>query len=76
MIKIDKNIPVPANASARYPWAEMEVGDSFFVEDKENIYSQQSSLSTAGRVWANAHKNGSKFITRKVEKGLRIWRIK
>lgn len=36
MITIDKGIPIPHKRSgvAKYPWATMEIDDSFLIEDK------------------------------------------
>jgi len=73
-IVIEKNIPVNrfldrANRN-RYPFAEMEPGDSFFVE-----------LDDAGinvlRVLASrfAKKHGLSFATKKMDSGVRVWRI-
>lgn len=36
MITIDKNIPLPSKGGSKckYPWATMEIDDSFLIEDK------------------------------------------
>lgn len=33
MIKIQKNIPIPVRSKGfhKYPWHEMDIGDSFFI---------------------------------------------
>jgi hypothetical protein len=73
MIKIDKGIPVPdskAGPFAKYPFASMEIGDSFF---SENI----SSVGVAASF--NGKKQGKKFICRRVTEdgisGARVWRV-
>lgn len=70
--KIDKKMPMPygGNTQCRYPWRDMDVGDSFFVPDKKitQIDSRTAQIST-----------GFRFAKRTVEendiKGVRIWRI-
>ena len=67
-VRIDKNIPIPA-AKSKYPFREMEVGDSFLCpkESGKNIYS------AAGQ--ANARIKGRRFIVRKTDDGYRVWRV-
>lgn len=71
-IVVEKNVPMPPppRNHRKYPWDEMEVGDSFFIKG-----STSGKLSTAA--WAAAKtRPGWKFITRKVEGGAAIWRVK
>lgn len=70
MITIDKNIPTPGKARRvgapkKYPFSEMEVGDSFEYPIK----------SVAFAASANGIKFGKKFTVRKTENGYRCWRI-
>jgi hypothetical protein len=66
---IEKGIPVPRRGTARtYPFHEMEVGDSFFVKDGNANY-----IGGAARQYA--HHTGRKYATRKVEGGVRVWRV-
>lgn len=75
MNKIDKGIPMPTARSgiAVYPWADMEIGDSFAVQliDRERVRSA-ASLQRERRGWS--------FVTRTVtEDGdtvVRVWRTK
>lgn len=73
MIQIDKGIPVAAplkrGKPALYPWADMEVGDSFFVagEKKTTMIYNCDNRSRRHRP--------QKFICREVEGGVRVWRI-
>lgn len=73
---IEKGVPVArANAAEKYPFNDMEVGDSFLVpKDKGNhVRNAASKHGTYG---------GKKFITRARnekdhgESGMRVWRIK
>lgn len=76
---IDKNVPVPASTAGRgptYPFAAMQIGDSFFVPATgEAVKKRAAGLSRAAS--AHAKKNeGRKYTTRKVEGGgVRVWRI-
>ena len=64
-IKIDKGIPMPS--LTRYPFDEMEVGDSFLVPS-----DNRTSVSTL----VSRNHNGKKFSLRKMTDGTyRCWRI-
>jgi len=68
--KIEKNIPVSKNyagRSAKYPFGEMEIGDSVLIE----------GLKSKPVVAASAYgkNNGKKFSSRAEGNGFRIWRI-
>lgn len=69
---IDKNVPIPLPGGRRkYPWAEMEVGDSVLLEgfhSTAECYPYRAALNYAA-YW------GLKFTARAVEGGVRIWRI-
>jgi hypothetical protein len=71
-IKIDKNVPMPQEAArAKYPWKQMEIGDSFFVpaNGKSTRYRRNCLQSNAhGQV-------PRKFAVRLEEGGVRVWRV-
>ena len=77
--KIEKGIPAPKlNTFGRvsnYPFADMEIGDSFKVdpaggwEGKELLRKVKSAASSAGK------KLSRKFIARSEDEGVRVWRI-
>ena len=73
-MKIESGIPVPKNktSKSKYPFAEMRVGDSFFLEG--NPGAQQSVLGSASSFYTKRHP-GMKFTVRREEMGARIWRI-
>lgn len=83
---IEKSVPVPPtiSVSARYPYAEMEVGDSFFVPEttltqhgKPIKFSGLASMtSRKGTEMTKALGKTYKFISRKVKGGFRVWRVK
>jgi hypothetical protein len=72
MIKIDKGIPIPPRGKGpKYPFAQMSIGDSFFVAESKNTLSSSSCQ--------HAKRLGGKFSMRAtVEDGVtgyRVWRI-
>lgn len=77
MLTIEKNLPIPPvikgarskGVSTKYGWHRMDVGDSVFIEGAKPDGKEIVSARAFG---AN---NGMAFTARKVESGLRIWRI-
>lgn len=72
MYKIDKNIPIPSKYSkgikTKYPWRELEVGDSFFVENRTSTQMINTSKNTSKN-------SGHKYVCRKEGNGCRVWRV-
>lgn len=71
--KIEDGYAIPAERQprvrrAKYPWNELEVGQSFFVGGAR-LRSMSSTASHAGR------RTGRKFIVRNAEGGVRVWRV-
>lgn len=78
MIEIEKSSgPIPARKTRKYPFLDMEVGDSFLIE-----CSEEDMLKTRQRLVGSVNSiikyRGleRKFATRKEEKGIRIYRSK
>lgn len=76
-IAIDKNIPIPQRCAAKikYPFADMDVGDSFFVarpdeESPSRFRNRMQAVITFGK-----KRTGYFFTSRIEEAGIRIWRI-
>ena len=70
---IEDGIPLPKRkggpgSKPKYPFRQMDVGDSFLCRDVN-----QKTLSWAARICSKRH--GMKFATRKVDGGVRVWRI-
>lgn len=42
VFKIEKDKPIPRGTSARYPFSQMEVGDSFFAPKAVSTVSQSA----------------------------------
>lgn len=75
MITIEKNVPIPPRREkpTKYPFADMEPGDSFLVQvDKDNFEKKILSMRMSSRKYSKAH--GGQFTTRIVEGGVRCWR--
>jgi hypothetical protein len=64
-MQIEKDIPIPRVYS--YPYAELEVGDSFLVEGK-SIHNVCNMNTRASK------RLGYTLVARKVEGGIRVWR--
>jgi len=70
---IEKDVPLPEkNVRWKYPFDQMDLGDSFFVVNKDT--TQMSALcKRAGK------RLGGRFVTAKSEKdgqsGVRVWRM-
>lgn len=64
--KIETGIPVKKN---KYPFPEMDVGQSFFIAtDLEARKIRRAATAYGSRT-------GKKFSTRKIKGGYRCWRI-
>ena len=68
-MEIEKNIPVPQSTRARkWPFLDMEVGDSiYFAGEEVNGRAYRAAASTGMR-------HNRKYISRREDNGLRIWR--
>lgn len=70
MIPIDKGVPFPekivSRGNKRYPWKELEVGDSFVLENKgAHTQAARASQKYAPR----------RFRVRKMDGAFRVWRV-
>lgn len=72
MFKIEKNVALPKNARiSKYPFADMEVGDSFVAPN-----TARTALYTAAYQWTKRNASDNKFIVREEGNDARIWRTK
>ena len=70
---IEKNIQIPEAKGGRVfrsKFSDMEVGDSVFALGKEG-----RRLSTGASNWGRAQNPPRKFTQRKIDGGIRVWRI-
>lgn len=84
-IKIEKNIPIPKSKTGEarvltgFPkiLSQMEIGDSIFILVEESDMKRQFSL-ISGKAYSAARRKGfegRKYSARRVEGGVRLWRI-
>ena len=61
----------------RYPWADMEIGDSFKVVCAKGArVMRRSAVMAAARSWKRSKKaQGKMFVSRVEEGGFRVWRL-
>lgn len=75
--KVESGIPMPSRKAhnAKFPFKEMQVGDSFLVpfdgEDEGTVRSRIASNCTHQK-----RRIGRQYATRKVDGGIRVWRVK
>lgn len=74
MIKIEKGVPITRRrhgkgGESKYPFEKLEIGDSFLLTNKTT-----NAFAASVTYWSRRLKR--KFISRKVEGGVRVWRIK
>jgi len=81
--KIEENIPLPTiprgatSSPIKYPWAELKIGDSFFVPlvDK-SIMTIRNGIIIDLKKFSNQTGHKIKITTRAIDNGIRVWRIK
>ncbi len=69
--KIDKDAPLPDRLRDKYPWNDMDVGDSFLVP---LIHLGRIRAAMGARNWRDKHVRH--FMMRTTEEGIRVWRDK
>ncbi len=72
---ISTDIPIPPRAGKQgrvvtFPWVRLEVGHSFFVPGEKSYKTGNFWCKWAMKQWP-----GKRFVYRKVEGGVRIWRV-
>lgn len=78
-IEVKSNVPLPTRGSGRdwktkYPFARMDVGDMFEIEDPDSKKAA-TRLQSAGRNFAKRTGLPWKFAVRTTPKGAGIWRV-
>ena len=72
-MKIERNIPPPEYTQdnrVKYPFRELKVGDSFFVDGKEKGHRARAAARQM------TVRTNITLLTRSENGGVRIWRIK
>ena len=75
---IEKKVAIPeVHSKVKYPWPEMEVGDSVLIlADKgEKLFNLKRKVGPAARYYGQ--KTGKVFKTLMIreENGVRVWRV-
>ena len=70
MIVVEKGIELPKGriGQQKYPWDEMDIGDSFYVAGGDLKRIRWAAT-------ANGSKYGRKYSVRAVDGGVRTWRV-
>ncbi len=72
LLPIEKGVPLPApkerRNGLRYPWADMEPCDSFFIPGA-------TANSHTGLVSKQNRTGKARFTLRAVDGGVRVWRV-
>ena len=66
---IEDSIPLPIQGGIRGLIRKLRPGQSIFLPQ----YKETSSISTSR--WRVSKETGAKFVTRKVDGGVRLWRV-
>jgi hypothetical protein len=70
-MQIDHAIPLPeaehigGGRAPKWPWKHLAIGDSFLVPGRSTISTSYWTITT-----------GFHYATRKVDGGIRVWRVK
>lgn len=67
VIQVEKGVQLPQNKGLKYPFRNMEIGDSIFI-NKPRGYVATMAYSVAKRI-------GIKVSTREENGGTRVWRV-
>ncbi len=70
-MQIDDGVAMPLLARTRYPFEELEVGQSFVITDASRAALHR--LRVAAAYWSN--KLDASFVVRPVPEGVRAWRV-
>jgi hypothetical protein len=74
MTVIESNVPMPASYKngrpASYPFRDMQVGQSIYIPASE-VFPRYA----AKRAYAAGRRSGMKFVCRRDEEGVRVWRV-
>jgi hypothetical protein len=69
MFKIEKGIPFTGRRNTKYPWGQMEVGDSIFFGPSYKVATVRQSA------YKYAKAAGKTFKVGVVDGGFRVWRM-
>lgn len=76
--KIEKDVQIPiVHSKYKYPWDEMEVGDSVFFEadDGESIFTLKRRVGPAATYFGQQTGKQFKTLLMREDNGVRVWRL-
>lgn len=73
VIPIEKGKPLPDYPRRKYPFANMEVGDSFFVPSGESAIRTKNNVRCSAVAFGR--RKNWKFSVRNDNGGVRVWRV-
>jgi len=60
----------------KYPWNKMNIGDGFTINCQESdMVNKRSTLLNAAKSYAKLNDPSMKFVTRRTDNGISIWRV-
>ncbi len=76
--KIESKVKIPeVHSKQKYPWSDMKVGDSVFIEaeKEEDLYMLKRRVGPAARYYGDVSGKKFKTLLMREEHGVRVWRI-
>jgi len=71
--KIEHDVEIPPRGGAKYPWSEMEDGDSIVV-DEPYVKEKGSAAGSSAQSWLKRNRPGWTAVTRREDEGhARVW---
>lgn len=71
MYEVEKGHPVPKDRRRwKYPWRDLEVGDSFFVPKVDRTLKQMQNVT-----YCKNRNKAKRFVCRPIDGGTRVWRV-
>ncbi len=74
-MEVEKNIAIPEPGRRRkYPFREMNTGDSFFTKTKNSSYEKNKATACLHTCAKALNIDGFRITTRREKDGVRCWR--
>lgn len=73
-IESEQVAPPRGHHLVRYPFRQLEVGQSFFIEGIAGDHA--AILRVRGAANVQGRRTGKKYSVRKMDGGVRVWRVK
>lgn len=74
-IKVESGVAMPVTVNhtrgVKYPYETMKVGDSFFIPGE----GKNMQITVCGRNRRVGKRLGARYTAKKVEGGIRVWRV-